>query len=69
MKTKLTKLLKFVLKMMRFLEILNSQQMKHPFIMILSLHLNMQWICQLLNGKDHKKLLLLKLNPKCIEIK
>jgi len=68
LKIRLTKLLKYVQKMMHFLAILNSQPMKLLSIMILKIHQSMQLTYRLLNGKDHKKLLL-KGNLKCIEIK
>jgi hypothetical protein len=68
LKIRLTKLLKYAQKMMLFLEILNSQPMKLLSIMILKIHQSMQLTYRLLNGKDHKRLLL-KENLKCIEIK
>ena len=68
LKIRITNLLKYVQKMMHFLAILNSQPMKLLYIMILKIHQSMQLTYRLLNGKDHKRLLL-KGNLKCIEIK
>lgn len=49
---------KSVLKIMLCLVILSFQQMILLFTKIQLNHLSMQWICQWLNGNDHKKLFL-----------
>ena len=57
-----------VLKMMHYLVILNSQPMTHHCTMILLIHLNTQWIWELLSGRDHKKLFQKTKSQECIEM-
>ena len=67
-KTRSRRSFRFVLKMMLSLVTQNSQLMMGLFTMILSIHQSMLWICQWLNGKDHKKLFLRMKNQECIEM-
>ena len=67
-KIKFKRLSQFVLRMMHFSVIQNSQPMTHHCITIQLILQNIQWIWEQLNGKDHKKLFQKMRNQECIEM-
>ena len=66
-RTKFKRLNRFVLRMMLYLVIQSFQPMIRLSIKIQLNHLNMQWICLWLSGRDHRRLFLKIQLLSCIE--